>query len=269
MMSAIFVIIVLAIVIAWWMLHRRQLQRIAVLAGSLPEIVTTAAGQYEAGQPRATENSADFSLRLYRGENFLTDEAAHRLRTACLGAGDMERSYFPAHKAGGTVSYEALFHEAPEAVAFYHSELLKSTISNIVGEPVTQTPIHDQSSCSLLLYTKPGDHIGWHYDYNFYRGRHFTVLYVLENRGSGADHLSHCQLQVRRNGEISAVPTPPNSLIVFEGREVMHRVTRLQPDEYRVLLSMTFTTNPSNYLWQGVMRRCKDVAYYGVRALWS
>ena len=65
------------------------------------------------------------------------------------------------------------------------------------------------------------------------------------------------------------VPTPPNTLIMFEGAKVFHKVTRLEEDELRVMLSMTFSTRPQSSLLKGTIRRFKDIAYFGVRALWS
>ncbi len=111
------------------------------------------------------------------------------LREAALRHRRTERSYFPAHKQGGTIAYEELHRTAPEIVAFYQSDYLRRLCSAVIGEPVLPTPIHDQSSCSLLFYDRPRDHIGWHYDYNFYNGRHFTVLLPLVNRHQEEDRV--------------------------------------------------------------------------------
>jgi hypothetical protein len=91
-----------------------------------------------------------------------------------------ERSFVPAHKQGGTVAYETLIAAAPAIVACYHSAGLRDIVARLVGTAIRPTPINDQSSLSVLVYNKPGDHIGWHYDHNFYRGRHFTVLLAIQ-----------------------------------------------------------------------------------------
>ena len=39
--------------------------------------------------------------------------------------------------------------------------------------------------------------------------------------------------------------------------------------ERRVVLSMTFATDPSSTIVQGVTRRIKDTAFFGLRALWT
>jgi 2OG-Fe(II) oxygenase superfamily len=180
-----------------------------------------------------------------------------------------ERSFVPAHKKGGTVAYETLIASAPAIVALYHSKNFQDFISRLVGVTVRPTPINDQSSLSVLFYDKPGDHIGWHYDHNFYRGRHFTVLLMLTNTGHAADGLSHGETRARVAGEEVAVRAPPNTLTVFEGARVRHKATPIEANEQRLVLSMTYCTDPKARWWQGVSRRIKDTAYFGVRALWT
>jgi hypothetical protein len=191
------------------------------------------------------------------------------LRSQALDLVRPERSYIPTHKKGGTVAYESLFAAAPAIVALYHAPETRALISDVVGEPVRPTPINDQSSLSVLFYEKPGDHIGWHFDHNFYRGRHFTVLLPIINEGSAANGLSHARLQAKIGGRVINVETPPNTLIVFEGARVHHKVTPIIEGERRLVISMTYCTDPRASLAQGAARRIKDVAFFGPRALWT
>jgi hypothetical protein len=182
---------------------------------------------------------------------------------------ETERSYLPAHKKGGTVAYETLERKAPSLVALYRSSSLRRLISDIVKLEVEPTPLHDQSSCSVLFYEKPGDHIGWHYDHNFYKGRHFTVLVPVINRGREPNGLSQARLMVRQNKHERVIATPPNAMIIFEGSQVRHKVTPIGEGERRVIWSMTYCTDPRNSAFQGVARRVKDTAFFGLRALWT
>jgi hypothetical protein len=210
-----------------------------------------------------------FSRRLVSINGLLPMAILDHLRQVVAGARRNERSYIPGHKQGGTIAYEHLHHLAPELVAFYQSPELRDLVSAIVGVPVVPTPLHDQSSCSLLVYDRPRDHIGWHYDHNFYRGRHFTVLLCLVNEDRVHGGLSSAHLQARLDGKDEVIPTPPNTLVVFEGAQVLHRVTGLGPEQTRVQLSMTFCTDPSAPWLKSLIRRGKDMAYFGIRALWT
>jgi hypothetical protein len=182
---------------------------------------------------------------------------------------ETERSYLPTHKKGGTVAYETLERKAPSLVELYRSQALQGLISDIVKLPVEPTPLRDQSSCSVLFYDKPGDHIGWHFDHNFYKGRHFTVLIPIINRGREPNGLSQARLVVRQKRHEHVIPTPPNAMIVFEGAKVRHRVTPIGEGEKRVVWSMTYCADPRNSALQGVARRVKDTAFFGLRALWT
>ena len=82
-------------------------------------------------------------------------------------------------------------------------------------------------------------------------------------------HLSSATLMVKQDGQDVVIPTPPNTLVLFEGAYVSHQVTRLQPDETRIVLSMTFCTDPTFSALQNFSRKVKDTAYFGLRALWG
>jgi hypothetical protein len=210
-----------------------------------------------------------FTDRLALVADLLSAETFAMLRAEAERLIAPERSFVPTHKKGGTVAYETLMASAPATVALYHSADLKDFISRLVGVKVEPTPIHDQSSLSVLVYNKPGDHIGWHYDHNFYRGRHFTVLIALVNQGTAANGLSHAELWARAAEREIAVSTAPNTAVVFEGARVHHKVTPIRAGERRIILSMTYCTDPRSRWWQGVSRRIKDTAFFGVRALWT
>jgi hypothetical protein len=240
------------------LLYRRLARRIAAITGS--RAVHIAA---------FPERLPGFENRFAVIPDVLESAALQALRTEAERLADAERSYVPTHKQGGTVAYEALIAAAPKAVSLYHAPVFQGLISRLCGEAIRPTPIQDQSSLSLLCYTKPGDHIGWHYDHNFYRGRHFTVLLPLVNEGHAESGLSHARLIVKLGEEEHAVASPPNTLIVFEGAKVRHKLLPIVEGERRIVLSMTYCTDPSASLAQGIARRVKDVAFFGPRALWT
>ena len=217
-----------------------------------------------AGIPRS-----DFSQRLATFENFLPAPVLAAVAGDAERLVAPERSYIPTHKKGGTVAYETVIAYAPALVALYQSREMREFVSKLVGEQVRPTPIRDQSSLSVLFYDKPGDHIGWHFDHNFYRGRHFTVLLPVVNQGSGAGGLSHAQLTAQVGGSDVDIATPPNKLVVFEGARVRHKVAPIIAGERRMVVSMTYCVDPREHWWQGVARRVKDMAFFGVRALWT
>jgi hypothetical protein len=211
-----------------------------------------------------------FDDRLCRVLNFLPPALFASLQSEILTLAETERTYIPAHKKGATIGYDTLRKSAPNVVALYRNPLYQKFISRIVGVHVEPTPIQDNSSLSILIYDRPGDHIGWHYDHNFYRGRHFTVLIGFENANRARTALSGAKLLVKkRAGAETEIPTPPNALVLFEGAKTLHKITPIGEGERRVMLSMTFCTDPRNSRVQEVARKIKDTAFFGARALWA
>jgi len=247
--------------------RRRRLYR-ELAARRLDTVESHKPGFTLPDQPERSQ--ADFQQqRILRFEDVLSEESMARLveelRPLVPAA---ERSYLPGHKKGGTISYERIHSLAPHALAVYHSEALRQFISGVIGQPVYPTADHDQSSCSILCYDQEGDHINWHYDHNFYHGRHFTVLLSVINSAAGGGPSSG-KLMAKKNGEHVEFDTSENTLVVFEGAKVIHRATRTAEGDLRLMLSMTFGTDPHISPVKEVIRRVKDTAYYGLRALWD
>ncbi len=215
-----------------------------------------------------TIETPSFAGRLATLDHVLTADAFARIAAEVNALIETERSYLPTHKKGGTVAYSVLREKVPALVSHYRSAAMCRLVSRIVGAEVQPTPLHDESSCSVLFYEKPGDHINWHYDHNFYRGSHFTVLIPVVNRG-GDGGLSAARLLAKQGGRDVEVATPPNRLILFEGAKVRHKVTPIGEGERRAVWSMTYCTDPRNSAFQGVARRVKDTAFFGLRSLWT
>jgi hypothetical protein len=254
--------------LSWWHFkhraaHYRALadRRSSIVCGHEPVLAMTADTEELAGGFQR-----DFMIRV---EDFLDPESLRRLREEGVAAMPLlKRSYVPTHKKGGTVSYEQVHHVAPHCLAFYHSPVVQAWVSRVVGHKVSPAGDHDQSSCSLLYYTEEGDHIHWHFDHNFYRGRQFTALLSLVNRGGNGGLSASRLMRKDAEGKEIAFETAENTLMLFEGQRVVHRVSPAAAGDQRIVLSMTFNSDPRISVTREVKRRVKDTAFFGLRVLW-
>lgn len=268
--------------------RKRRLSQLASLRPDLIRDATIQIAVTDSDAP-AEEFAREHITRI---ENFVTPDCLRVLRDEALAhVADMKRTFIPTHKKGATLSYEQIHTLAPHCLAFYHSPEVQKWISTITGETVQPTPDQDQSSLSVLCYHEPGDHINWHYDHNFYRGRHFTVLLSLVNEGvessgsrvegqnasgpqpstlSPQPPLSQGTFQRKLpNGKSQDFETSPNTLVIFEGARVRHRATPVGEHERRVILSMTYCADSRISRFKEFVRRIKDTAFFGLRALWD
>ncbi|MCP9455788.1 MAG: 2OG-Fe(II) oxygenase [Nitrospira sp.] len=225
---------------------------------------------------RAATDAADpsFLHRLYweqnefvRLERFIPQPVVERcVREVDLLEGDIHRNYVPGHKQGGSVSYYVIRKKAPAIFALYRSEALRSFLNRLIGgEPIEWCPENDPHSCALYYYTKPGDHIGFHYDTSYYKGARYTVLIGL------VEQSEHCRLVARvRKGmgpvEITEarLAMEPGTMVVFNGDKLWHAVTPLGVHERRVVLTLQYVTDRRMGPLHKLFSNMKDAfAYFG------
>lgn len=182
---------------------------------------------------------------------------------------DIHRNYVPGHKQGGSVSFYVIQEKAPAILALYRSPALRTFLSRLVKAPLKLCPEDDPHSCALYYYTRPGDHIGFHYDTSYYRGGRYTVLIGLVERSE------HCRLvaRVRKHGQTeeireTRIPMNPGNVVLFNGDKLWHAVTPLGKGEERVVLTLQYVTNQEMGPFKKMFSNLKDAfAYFGPAAL--
>lgn len=180
----------------------------------------------------------------------------------------INRNYVPGQKKGGSVSSFDVAASAPVTSALYDSPAFTGLLDRLTRETLLPCPASDPHRCALYYYTEPGDHIGYHFDTSFYKGKRYTVLVGLVERSSSR---LVCQLYkndpARETKELS-VETTPGTVVIFNGDKLWHCVTPLGANEERVVLTMQYVTDQRMGPLQRVVSDVKDaVAYFGVRSL--
>lgn len=182
----------------------------------------------------------------------------------------IHRNYIPRHKKGGSVSAHTLARQAPAVTALYRSPSFRRVLEILTGERLQCCPDRDPHACALYFYTEPGDHIGFHYDTSYYRGKRFTVLVGLVERSSSR---LVCEPYRRLSGHPPhevRLRTEPGTLIVFNGDRLWHAITPLGEGEERVSLTLEYVTDPRMSRGKRFVSDMKDaIAYFGFRAVFG
>jgi phosphatidylglycerophosphate synthase len=185
-------------------------------------------------------------------------------------AASVNRNYLPGHKQGGSVSRHTIDRQAPVIGELYRAPALLRWLESVAGEPLQYSPADDPHAYALYFYTRPGDHIGWHYDTSYYSGRRYTLLLGVIDRSSC--RLEY-ELHTRDRGiapVLGAVQIPPGGLVFFDGDRLRHRITPIGENELRVSLTLEYLTDPRMQPWWRVISKMKDaIAYFGFRQVFS
>lgn len=160
------------------------------------------------------------------------------------------------NKRGVTINTQQIINNHPDLINFYQNELCK-IVSNQIGLELLPTDLTYPTSCAFLIYEEEGDWINWHYDYNYYDGRFFTLLIPITS------DLTCTKFQFKNNkNEVKTINLTENS-ICFEGNYLYHRATKLCKNEKRVVLSCQYVTNNNMNLFNKIRIKLKDYTYVG------
>ena len=200
---------------------------------------------------------------------FLTgDDIAPMIREANALRTRINRNFVPGMKKGGSVSWFDVAAEAPAIRGFYESSEFIAWLGHVTGEKLLTCPDSDPHACALYYYTEAGDHIGWHYDTSFYRGKRYTVLLGLVQQ-SRSELVAKLHYRTRGDAaEEVRLSTTPGMLVAFDGDRCWHKVTPSGDGDDRIVLSMEYVTDRSMGFFPRLVSNVKDaVAYFGLRGL--
>ncbi|HVS78548.1 MAG TPA: hypothetical protein VHE11_16525 [Steroidobacteraceae bacterium] len=202
---------------------------------------------------------------------FLGAEARARLAAAVSAVqSSVNRNYLPGHKQGGSVGRHIIDRRAPFIAELYRSRALIGMLEGIAGERLQLSPPDDPHAYALYFYTRPGDHIGWHYDTSYYAGRRYTVLLgVLDESSSRLEY----ELHTREKGAAvvpGSIQIPPGGLVFFDGDALRHRITPLGDGEMRVSLTFEYVTDTRMRRGWRLISNMKDaLGYFGFRQVFG
>lgn len=200
-------------------------------------------------------------------EDFLPSDVTARIaQSARELLGEVNRSYLPGHKQGGSISRHVIDAKAPFIAELYRSRELIDWLEHITGDRLQVSPADDAHAYALYYYMRAGDHMGWHYDTSYYDGRRYTVLLGVIDDSSCALEYELYTRNEHKADEAHAVRYPPGALVAFDGDKLRHRVTPARDNELRVSLTFEYVTNPNMWASKRFISNMKDaVAYFGMR----
>ena len=161
------------------------------------------------------------------------------------------------NKKGVAITCQSILDITPQVISFYQNELCQY-ISKLINVQLYPTELKIPTCCCIIIYEKEGDWINWHYDYNYYNGRFFTVLIPITNE------ITCTEFQLLDdNNNIKSVNLTNGNCICFEGNYLYHRASKLCNNQRRVILSCQYVTDNNMSFLNKMRINIKDFAYTG------
>ena len=173
----------------------------------------------------------------------------------------INRVYVAGFKKSGSVSAQLLKHHGPKLHHLYHNDAMQQFIAHVVRQSLFLCPEVDPHAVALYYYTEQGDHIGFHYDKSFYRGKRYTVLLGLVQDSVHSNLI--CYPEGKHSQPLTVV-TKPGTLVMFNGDVLWHKVSPLGENERRVILTLEYVTDTRMSVINKYISNFKDrFLYFG------
>ena len=154
------------------------------------------------------------------------------LKDSVMKAPTGKRIHIPLHKRGITHSLRgglgSVIRNSPAFTRPASGRKHLRSLRAFGASPDLRSTTRVPASLCASIYDRPGDRIGWHYDHNLLqRPPLYGIAVIGERTPVGAAAVLSAELQIHSRNGAETVPTPPNTLVLFEGAFVRHTVTPL------------------------------------------
>ena len=139
----------------------------------------------------------------------------------------------------------------------YDAPVFREFLCDSLGE----TSLHayaDPLSSINIHYAKPGQELGWHFDNSSFaitlmiqepeQGGAFEYVAALRDADAGDDGFDNVRDVLDGNSQPRTLTMEAGALVLFRGRNAMHRVTPVAGDRTRMLVVLAYNAEPGVYL---------------------
>ena len=145
----------------------------------------------------------------------------------------------------------------------YDAEPFRAFVMGVTGEAALH-PYADPLSSINVHYAKRGQELGWHFDNSSFAitllirkpeaGSHFE--YVKDLRDADAGEMNHAGVAALLDGELAPqrLAMEPGTLVLFRGRNSVHRVSPNESDTVRMLAVLAYNAEAGVSLSENARR---------------
>jgi len=137
--------------------------------------------------------------------------------------------------------------------AVYDDEAFRSFVADVVGVDEVHSYADDLSSVNVHFH-RDGEELGWHFDNSSFAvttliqppedGGTFEYVKDLRNAEADEQNFAGVQTAIETREGVETLDFAPTDLVLFRGRNSMHRVTPSEGERTRILIVLAFNTEP-------------------------
>jgi hypothetical protein len=179
------------------------------------------------------------SKDIYYLKNFYSEDIKKNLKKLMYQASNKSYRFNNWVRKGSSISHHDMYDTPYEKIInIIRCPETLSLIKKRTGLNLQFIPRSDPNQLSILYYDQPSDGIDWHTDSNLYEGTRWACIYTIVNESNKKNKkFSSSKLKYKHNNKVYYINTEPNSLVLFKGDVLDHKVDKLNEGEARIVIS--------------------------------
>ena len=173
---------------------------------------------------------------IYYLKNFYSEDIKRKLKELIFKSANKSYRFNNWVRKGSSMSHHEMYDMPYEKVINLIRNPDTLNIIKRTGLNLQFVPRSDPNQLSILYYYKPSDGIDWHVDSNLYEGTRWACIYTIVNESKNKK-FSSSKLKYTYNNKVYSINTETNSLVLFKGDILEHKVDKLNEGEVRIVIS--------------------------------
>ena len=105
----------------------------------------------------------------------------------------------------------------------------------------------------------------WHHDRNIYIGNRWAGILTIVNKNKKNKGYSSAKFNYKTKGQKYSINTKENSLVLFRGDQVLHKVDSIEEGEERIVISIVLcdVCKKKDNLFDNMYNKFVHYNYYG------
>ncbi len=198
-------------------------------------------------------------------KNFYPNKLKNKIKKIVLNNKDHKfrlNSYV--RNASSLSHHQMINSEYEDIIEIFRDVRSLNLIRKETGMNLQMIPRTDPNQLSIIFYEDKGDGITWHKDSDLYEGNRWTCIYTILNDGNN-NGKSHGTFKYMVNDKEYSIDTEPNSVVIFKGSKINHKIDGINKNEKRIVISFVLCDvcamkqNLVNYFYNKII----NFSFYG------
>lgn len=203
---------------------------------------------------------------IYIIEDFLDKNIFNEVKNSIINLKKTKYNFNGIMRKGSATSFEEILNSKHRNII--DKVMNPNTLLNIyktTGLNLQFIEKTDNDVLAILYYDNIGDNMDWHHDRNIFYGDRWAAILTIVNKNYNNNNYSSAKFEYKIDNKKDVIDTKENSLVLFRGDQVLHKVGSIKDNEERIVIAMVLCDlcKKKTDIFNSLYNKMVHFVYYG------